>query len=190
MIVNKNIMDFGSTFDERQEEDQYFTMVKQQSRVNISDQIRSFPDTQLQQLLNLKQSRNHFVFPDRTQKSFAELDREYYSLTQLPESRFENLAEKKYQNLYNMYNLPYQTVKDQNSDFIVENGIRVKFYTSDKPMGPMNENWVTDDSQERQAVGDRSNMNDTSYQRVDGSLIDAAVKRTKIVFKNPELYND
>jgi hypothetical protein len=65
-------MDFGSTFEERQEEDQYFTMVKHQSRVNISDQIRSFPDTQLQQLLDLKQSRNHFVFPNRKQKSFAE----------------------------------------------------------------------------------------------------------------------
>ena len=181
-------MDFGSTFEERQEEDQYFTMVKHQSRVNISDQIRSFPDTQLQQLLDLKQSRNHFVFPNRKQKSFAELDREYYSFTQLPQSQFENLAEKKYQNLYNMYNLPYQTVTAQNSDFMIENGIRVKFYTSDKPMGPMNENWVTDDSQEREAVGDRSNRNDTAHLRVDGSLIDATVKRTKIVFKNPELY--
>jgi hypothetical protein len=181
-------MDFGSTFDERQEEDQYFTMVKHQSKVNISDQIRSFPDTQLQQLLNLKQSRNHFIFPDRTQKSFAELDREYYSLTQLPQSRFEKLAEKKYQNLYNMYNLPYQTVTTQNSDFMIENGVKVQFYTSDKPMGPINENWVTDDSQEREAVGDRSNRNDTANLRVDGSLIDAAVKRTKIVFKDPELY--
>jgi hypothetical protein len=177
-------MDFGSTFDERHEEDQYFTMIKQQSRVNISDQVRSFPDTELQQLLNLKQSRNHFVFPDRKQKSFVELDREYYSFTQLPQSQFEKMAEKKCQNLYNMYNLPYQTVKEQNSDFMIENGIKVQFYTSDKPMGPMNENWVTDDSQEREAVGDRSNRNDTSHQQIDGSLIDAAVKKTKIVFKN------
>lgn len=177
-------MDFSSTFQERQEEDQYFTMVKHHSRVNISDQIRSFPDTQLQQLLNLKQSRNHFVFPDRTQKSFAELDRQYYSFTQLPQSRFEKLAQEKYKNLYNMYNLPYQTVTQQNSDFMIENGVKVQFYTSDKPMGPMNENWVTDDSQERQAVGDYSNRNDTSHQQIDGSMIDSIVKKTKMVFKN------
>ena len=177
-------MDFGSTFDERQEEDQYFTMVKHQSKVNISDQVRLFPDTQLQQLLNLKQSKNHFVFPDRKQKSFAELDREYYSFTQLPEKRFENLAQMKYNNLYNMYKLPYQTVKDQNTDFMIENNVRVQYYTSDKPAGPMNENWVTDDSQERQAVSDFSKRDDTAYQRVDGSLIDAVVKRSKIVFKN------
>lgn len=181
-------MDFGSTFEERQKEDQYFTMVKHQSKVNISDQVRSFPDSQLQQLLNLKQSKNHFVFPDRKQKSFAELDREYYSFTQLPQNKFEKMAEKKYQNLYNMYNLPYQTVTQQNSDFMIENGVKVQFYTSDKPAGPMNENWVTDDSQEREAVGDRSNRNDTTHLRIDASLIDAAVKRTQIVFKNPELY--
>jgi hypothetical protein len=183
-------LDFGSTFEEREEEDKYFTTIRQSKFTNlkISNQIKTFPDNELQQMLHLKQSRNHFDFPNRSQKSFAQLDREYYSFTQLPEKRFENLAEKKYQNLYNMYNLPYQTVKQQDSDFMIENGVRVQFYTSDKPAGPINENWVTDDSQERQAVGERSNRNDTSHIRVDGSLIDAEVKRTKIVFKNPDLY--
>jgi hypothetical protein len=172
---------FGSTFKEREDEDKYFSSIRQ---LKISDQIIQFPETELKKMLALRQSRNYFNFPDRSQKSFAELDREYFSFTQLPQSRFEKLAQKKYNNLYNMYNLPYQTVKQQNADAIVQEGRRVQFYTSDKPAGPINENWVTDDSQERQAVGERYDRNDTSHLRIDGSLIDATVKKTKIVFKN------
>lgn len=172
---------FGSTFKEREDEDKYFSSIRQ---LKISDQIRQFPDNELNQMLGLRQSRNHFNFPDRKQKSFAELDREYFSFTQLPDKKLEKMAQQKYTNLYNMYNLPYQTVKQQNADAIVQEGRRVQFYTSDKPAGPINENWVTDDSQERQAVGERYDSNDNAHLRIDGSLIDATVKKTKIVFKN------
>jgi uncharacterized protein (UPF0218 family) len=68
---------------------------------------------------------------------------------------------------------------------MIEKNTKVQYYTSDKPAGPINENWVTDDSQEKIAVGDYSTANtNTAHLQVDGSLIDAAVKKTKLVFKN------
>jgi hypothetical protein len=179
--------EFGSTFEERQEENEYFDAInayRKQHQHNFSRQIYNFPKDEYNKYIFLQQSRGHFTFPDRKPKSFDQLDREYYSKTQMPDQRFENLAGQKYKNVYTMYNLPYQFIKNQSTDDTIQyNNKNIQYYTADKPAGPINENWVVDDSQERMAVGEKP-RNDAYRLKIDGSLIDEAAKRTGVVFKN------
>ena len=85
--------------------------------------------------------------------------------------------------MYSMFSLPYNSAIEQNNDYINEKNIKIQYYTSDKPAGPQNENWVTDDSQERAIIG-APKVNDSYRFQIDSSLIDSTIKKTKIVFKN------
>jgi hypothetical protein len=179
-------IEFASTFDERLEENKFFdnlNLYKKNHQHNFSSQIHSFPKEEYHKYLELQRNKNHFAFPERKLKSFVELDREYYIQTQIPEKRFEKLAETKYNKMYTMFQFPYNSSKQQNEEYITEKNTKIQFYTADKPAGPQNENWVTNDSQERAMVG--ANKVDDSYRfQIDSSLIDSNVKNTKIVFKN------
>jgi hypothetical protein len=179
-------IDFGSTFEERLEENKFFDSIneyKKYQQHNFSKQIYDFPKDQYNKYVFLQQSRDHFQFPDRKIKSFVELDREYYSKTQLPDARYDRIAESKYKNVYTMYNLPYQFIQNQNESIEMGKQKRIQYYTSDKPAGPNNENWVTDDSQERQRIGEPP-QRDAYRFKIDSSLIDETAKRFGIVFKN------
>ena len=112
-----------------------------------------------------------------------ELDQEYYSKTQIPDARYNTIAENKYKNVYTMYNLPYQFIQNQNDSIKMNQKEKIQYYTADRPAGPINEIWVTDDSQERQAIGEPP-RNDAYRFKIDSSLIDEAAKRMGVVFKN------
>jgi hypothetical protein len=179
-------IDFGSTFEERLEENKFFDSIneyKKYQQHNFSKQIYDFPKDQYNKYVFLQQSRDHFQFPDRKIKSFVELDQEYYSKTQLPDARYDRIAESKYKNVYTMYKLPYQFIQNQNESIEMGKQKQIQYYTSDKPAGPNNENWVTDDSQERQRIGEPP-QRDAYRFKIDSSLIDETAKRFGIVFKN------
>jgi hypothetical protein len=178
--------DFASTFDERLAENRYFDSInsyRSTHQHNFSNQIHTFPKNEYNKFVQLQRNKNHPLFPDRKLKSFTQLDQEYFLQTQIPERRFEKLAQNSYKQMYSMFSLPYNSVIEQDKDSINEKNIKVQFYTSDKPAGPQNENWVTDDSQERARIG-APKVNDSYRFQIDSSLIDSAIKKNKIVFKN------
>jgi len=183
-------IEFASTFDERLDENKYFDNINSYKKVhqhNFSSQIHTFPKEEYNKYIQLQQNRNHFTFPERKLKSFVDLDKEYYIQTQIPEKRFEKLAQNKYNQMYTMFKFPYDSIKQENESYITEKNTRVQFYTSDKPAGPQNESWVTDDSEERAAVG-APKVDDSYRFQIDSSLIDPAVKKTKIVFRLDNIY--
>ena len=77
----------------------------------------------------------------------------------------------------------YQRINSFGNKEEGQKNIKIQYYTSDKPAGPQNENWVTDDSQERAIIG-APKVNDSYRFQIDSSLIDSTIKKTKIVFKN------
>ena len=179
-------VDFGSTFEERQEENKFFDSINEYKKYQqhiFSKQIYDFPKDQYNKYVFLQQSKDHFTFPDRRPKTFLELDQEYYSKTQIPDARYNTIAENKYKNVYTMYNLPYQFIQNQNDSIKMNQKEKIQYYTADRPAGPINEIWVTDDSQERQAIGEPP-RNDAYRFKIDSSLIDEAAKRMGVVFKN------
>jgi hypothetical protein len=178
--------EFASTFDERLDENKYFDSInsyRKHHQHNFSSQIHTFPKQELNKFSELKKNKNHVIFPNRQVKSFDQLDQEYFLQSQIPERRFENRAETRYKQMYSMFSLPYNTINNQNEDYVNEKNIKVQFYTSDKPAGPQNENWVVDDSQERIKIG-APKVDDSYRFQIDSSLIDWTKNKTKIVFKN------
>ena len=61
----------------------------------------------------------YFSFPDRKLKSFVELD-DVYNNNIILDKRFEKLTEQKIKNVYSMFNLPYESIKEQNKQFQFE----------------------------------------------------------------------
>ena len=102
-----------STFEERLEENKHFDEINQyrkKHQYNFSKQIETFPKSEYDKLIKLQRSKfsnnnntnnkdfPYFSFPDRKLKSFVELDNDYNNNTQIPDRRFERLAEKKTKN--------------------------------------------------------------------------------------------
>jgi len=178
--------DFASTFDERLDENRYFDSInsyRSKHQHNFSNQIYTFPKDEYNKFVQLQKNKNHPIFPERKLKTFDQLDQEYFLQSQIPERRFEKRALNTYKQMYSMFSLPYNSAIEQNNDYINEKNIKIQYYTSDKPAGPQNENWVTDDSQERAIIG-APKVNDSYRFQIDSSLIDSTIKKTKIVFKN------
>jgi hypothetical protein len=119
-----------------------------------------------------KESYGYFQFPDRSLKSFVELDeinsKQYNEHTYL----LKKLAAKKYRNLYNAYNLPYQHAIEQNEiGNMFENTDRARGgFIINHPLSPYNNNWVLDDKEEREIVG-AIDKDDSMLYSVGGGLI-------------------
>jgi hypothetical protein len=141
-----------TTFEERLEENKYFDEINQYRKnhqYNFSKQIQTFPKSDYDKLIQLQKNKfsnnnsnlPYFSFPDRKLKSFVELD-DIYNNNQILDKRFEKLKEQKHKNVYSMFNLPYETIKEQNKQFQFEtktNKHKKTFYMKN-PSSPYNQN--------------------------------------------------
>ena len=156
-----------TTFEERLEENKHFDEINQyrkKHQYNFSRQIETFPKSDYNKLIQLQKNKfsnsnnnnntnkdfPYFSFPDRKLKSFVELDDDYNTNTQIPDRRFERLADKKYKNVHSMFNLPYESIKEQNKQFQFETRTtnnKQTFYMNN-PNSPYNQNVDIDDGGE------------------------------------------
>lgn len=149
-----------TTFIERLEENKYFDEINQyrkKHQYNFSKQIETFPKSDYDKLIQLQRSKfsnnsslPYFSFPDRKLKSFIELDDVYNNNSQIPDKRFERLIEQKTKNVYSMFNLPYQSILEQNKQFQFERETtnnKQTFYLGN-PGNPYNQNVDIDDDVE------------------------------------------
>ena len=152
-----------TTFEERLEENKYFDEINQyrkKHQYNFSRQIETFPKSEYDKLIKLQKNKfsnsnnnnnnnsklPYFSFPDRKLKSFVELD-DVYNSNIILDKRFEKLTEEKHKNVYSMFNLPYETIKEQNKQFEIEtktNKNKQTFYMNN-PSSPYNQNVDIDD---------------------------------------------
>ncbi len=114
-----------------------------------------------------KESYGYFQFPDRSLKSFVELDEINHNTNCEHTYLLKKLAEKKYRAVYSAYNLPYQHAIEQNEigNMYTTNG---GFISSDK-LSPYNNNWVLDDKEEREIVG-AVDKDDSMLYSITGGL--------------------
>jgi hypothetical protein len=176
-------MESQSTFYARMKENDYFDQLqknKEENRFNQS--FMKFQINEYDKYMNIRQSSGHFQFPDRKIKSFVELDNEYYEHTQIPERRFEQLAQKKYNNFVNVYNFPYEGVKKDNQAIQYLPKSVSTFVTSELP-GPNNVNWVSDrlSIDEKQIIGREVQDNSNYRYRIDSSLTNP--EKNKLYFQ-------
>jgi len=142
-----------TTFEERLEENKHFDEINQyrkKHQYNFSRQIETFPKSEYDKLMRLQRNKfsnnsnnnlPYFSFPDRKLKSFVELD-DVYNNNIILDKRFEKLTEQKIKNVYSMFNLPYETVKEQNKQFQFERQTtnnKQTFYINN-PSSPYNQN--------------------------------------------------
>lgn len=177
-------METQSTFYSRMKENDYFDQLQKNKEENKFNQsFMKFQIDQFDKYNDIRQSKGHFQFPDRKIKTFVELDTEYYEHTQIPEKRFEQLARKKYNNLTNVYNFPYQAAKKNNQTIqYLPNSIST-FTTSGLP-GPNNENWVSDrlSIYEKKILGQDTQDINTYRYRIDNTLTNP--EKNKPYFQN------
>jgi hypothetical protein len=150
-----------TTFEERLEENKYFDEINQyrkKHQYNFSKQIETFPKSDYDKLIQLQKNKfsnnnntnnnlPYFSFPDRKLKSFIELDDIYNNNTQIPDKRFQKLTQQKIKNIYSMFNLPYQSIQEQNKQFQFQTQTtnnKQTFYLGN-PSNPYNQNVDIDD---------------------------------------------
>ena len=149
-----------TTFEERLEENKHFDEINQyrkKHQYNFSKQIETFPKSEYDKLIQLQKNKfsnnsslPYFSFPDRKLKSFIELDDVYNNNSQIPDKRFERLTEQKTKNVYSMFNLPYQSILEQNKQFQFERETtnnKQTFYLGNQG-NPYNQNVDIDDDVE------------------------------------------
>jgi hypothetical protein len=149
-----------TTFEERLEENKYFDEINQyrkKHQYNFSKQIETFPKSDYDKLIQLQKNKfsnnnnnntnnslPYFSFPDRKLKSFVELDDIYNNNnnSQISDKRFEKLTQQKFKNVYSIFNLPYQSIQEQNKQFQFERQTtnnKQTFYLGN-PSNPYNQN--------------------------------------------------
>ncbi len=175
-------IDTQSNFAVQEQQNRYSDSINEYKKYHnhqFNQQFGKFPVNDYQKYMDLKQSRGHFIFPERKLKTFNELDNEYYAKTQRPMKDYEKTASKKYDLLKHVYNFPYQSSLYQDDERILSDKLKVR-YIADNPAGPYNENWVTDDSEERKIVG-AMRQNTSEWDRIDGGL--DSKDRNKPIFR-------
>ena len=157
-------------FSEILKQNQYYDEMYSNLKTNkhyFNSQFQSMTLNDFKRYNTNRESYGYFQFPDRSLKSFVELDeinqKTYSEHTYL----LKKLAEKKYRGVYSAYNLPLQHAKEQNEigNMYTSNG---GFISSDK-ISPYNNNWVLDDKEEREIVG-AVDKDDSMLYSINGGL--------------------
>ena len=133
-------METQSTFKSQIRENQYFDSIR-----NARKQVTTY----------VKSSEFPVNFPDRRNKSFIELDEAF---KQGPNKDYEQIAKKKYDNLFNIYRFPYEAAKKQN-DLTMLNKNTVKSFQVSNLSSVQNENWAADDESVRKSISSASKPN-------------------------------
>jgi hypothetical protein len=164
-------IDTQAPFSEILKQNKYYDDMYSHLKANkhyFNSQFQSMSLDDFKRYNQNKESYGHFQFPDRSLKSFVELDEINRNTNCEHTYLLKKLAEKKYHNVYSTYNMPYQYVKEQNeigNTFTTNGG----FISNDK-ISPYNENWALDDKEEKKIVG-AVDKDDSMLYSVNGGLI-------------------
>jgi hypothetical protein len=167
-----------STFASQLKENEYYDMIHKIKQLNIT---RGPKEETEKYMKNRLQNNKHFTFPDRQIRNFNELDSDYYDQTQKTNREFEHIAKKKYQNIHNLYNFPYENAKSQN-EYQQQNNKNIYSFMAENIPGPYNDYWISDDlsSQERTILGGKI-PNNAYRLKIDSSIIDP--QKRKLFFQ-------
>lgn len=167
-----------STFAAQLKENEYYDTIHKIKQLNIT----RGPKEEMEKYMKIRlQNNKHFTFPNRQIRNFNELDSDYYDQTQKTNRDFEQIAEKKYQNLHNLYRTPYENAKSQN-EYQEKNNKNINSFMPENLPGPYNDYWISDDlsSQERMILGGKI-TNDSYRFKIDSSIIDP--QKRKLFFQ-------
>lgn len=167
-----------STFASQLKENEYYDMIQKIKQLNIT----RGPKVETEKYMKIRlQNNKHFSFPNRQIKNFNELDSEYYDQTQKTNKDFEKIAQKKYENIYNLYRAPYENAILQNK-LQEQSSKNVYSFKAENMPGPYNDYWISDElSQQERLILGSNNRNDSYRFRINESIIDP--QKRKLFFQ-------
>jgi hypothetical protein len=154
MDLSDNLMKLGYNY----EDDIAFDIETQstfKSQVRENEYFDSIRNSRKQVTTYVKSSEFPVNFPDRSNKSFNELDQAF---KQGPNKDFDQIAKKKYENLFHIYRFPYEAAKKQNDLTLLTKNTGTSFTVSGLS-DVQNENWLGDDESIRKSISTASKPN-------------------------------